>query len=145
MPAADANSGSQAPAAAPVVGSQAPPALLQRLKHLAMRLAAYLFAFFLIGLIVNFASMSRKEGRVPSGFFRGMIHGAAMPVMMPHLFVGLDPVIYDPNNNGRLYKLGYTVGVNGCGAIFFGATFWRFSRWRRNRNAATTAGVSPGA
>jgi hypothetical protein len=27
--------------------------------------------------------------------------------------------------------LGYTCGVNACGAIFFGWFFWRVSKWRK--------------
>ena len=55
-----------------------------------------------------------------------------MPMAMPNLLVGRDLTIYSPNNTGLTYKLGYTTGVNGCGALFFGLFFWRVSRWRRN-------------
>ena len=54
-----------------------------------------------------------------------------MPMAMPNLLVGRDVSIYSTRNTGLKYKLGYTVGVNGCGAIFFGVLFWRFSRWRK--------------
>jgi hypothetical protein len=53
-----------------------------------------------------------------------------MPMAMPNLLVGRDVSIYSANNTGLSYKLGYTSGVNGCGAIFFGVVFWRFNRWR---------------
>jgi hypothetical protein len=39
--------------------------------------------------------------------------------------------IYAEINNGVPYKLGYTVGVDVCGALFFGMFFWRVSRWRK--------------
>lgn len=61
-----------------------------------------------------------------AGFARGMLHGALMPLAMPSLATGHDVPIYSENNTGRTYKLGYTVGVNACGALFFGAVFWRF-------------------
>jgi len=74
----------------------------------------------------------------PAGFARGMLHGALMPMAMPNLLLGQDVTIYAPQNRGRLYKLGYTVGVNGCGALFFGLFFWRIQRWRKAKVAATT-------
>jgi len=67
-----------------------------------------------------------------------------MPLALPNLAVGNDVIIYSENNTGRTYKLGYTVGVNGCGLLFFGIFFWRMSRWRRaaqgsvDRNATSS-------
>ena len=61
-----------------------------------------------------------------------MLQGALMPMAMPSLLVGRDVTIYAENNTGRTYKLGYTAGVNACGAIFFGYAFWR---WRRLKEA----------
>lgn len=66
----------------------------------------------------------------PAGFGRGMLHGAAMPLTWPGLLVGHDTVIYADRNTGRTYKLGYTTGVNLCGAIFFGLMYRRVSRLR---------------
>lgn len=54
-----------------------------------------------------------------------------MPMSMPNLLVGRDVTIYSAHNTGVSYKLGYTAGVNGCGAIFFGFLFWRLNRWRK--------------
>lgn len=54
-----------------------------------------------------------------------------MPMSMPNLLVGRDITIYSSHNTGVRYKLGYTAGVNGCGAIFFGVLFWRLNRWRK--------------
>ena len=76
-------------------------------------------------------SVSMSKSTAPAGFGRGMLQGALMPAALPNLLVGNDVVIYAPNNTGRTYKLGYTCGVNACGAIFFGWFFWRVSRWRR--------------
>ena len=47
---------------------------------------------------------------------RGVLHGALMPLAWPNLLLGRDVTIYATDNTGRLYKLGYTLGVNGCGA-----------------------------
>ena len=58
-----------------------------------------------------------------------------MPMSMPNLLVGKDVSIYAANNTGLTYKLGYTAGVNGCGAIFFGFFFWRVRKWKQNGKA----------
>ena len=60
-----------------------------------------------------------------------------MPMALPNLLVGRDVSIYSPNNTGVPYKLGYTAGVNVCGAIFFGFFYWRLNRIHRwaNRRA----------
>jgi hypothetical protein len=76
-------------------------------------------------------SVKFSKSEAPAGFVRGMLQGALMPGALPNLVVGNDVTIYAPNNTGRTYKLGYTCGVNACGAIFFGWFFWRVSRWRK--------------
>ncbi len=58
-----------------------------------------------------------------------------MPCALPNLLVGKDVSIYNENNNGVRYKLGYTCGVNACGAIFFGLFFLRLSRMRKHFRA----------
>jgi hypothetical protein len=59
-----------------------------------------------------------------------MLQGALMPMALPNLALGRDIPIYSLNNTGVRYKLGYTAGVNVCGAFFFGLLFWRLNRWR---------------
>ena len=54
-----------------------------------------------------------------------------MPMSLPNLLVGRDVTIYSQNNSGVRYKLGYTLGVNLCGAVFFGMAFWRLNRIRK--------------
>lgn len=73
-------------------------------------------------------SMAQAE---PAGFWRGALNGAVMPMCLPHLALGQEVPIYATNNTGRTYKLGYTAGVNACGALFFGLCFWRVNRWRK--------------
>ncbi len=67
----------------------------------------------------------------PAGLARGLVQGALMPMSMPNLLFGNDVTIYSINNTGLTYKIGYTAGVNGCGALFFGLFFWRVGRWRK--------------
>ncbi len=93
-----------------------------------------LFVFLLaamIGSLLNHISASLERSARPAGFTRGLLQGALMPMAMPNLLVGRDVTIYSHNNIGLIYKLGYTVGVNACGVIFFGVFFWRLNRWRR--------------
>ena len=70
----------------------------------------------------------------PAGFVDGMKHGAKMPLALPRLLLGRDTTIYAASNTGRTYKLGYTVGVNACGALFFGVMYWRVNRLRKRLN-----------
>jgi hypothetical protein len=48
---------------------------------------------------------------------------------LPALLMGKDVDIYSMRNVSRGYKLGYIVGINLCGLVFFGGAFWR-PRWR---------------
>ncbi len=100
------------------------------------------FVLRLLVIVVVAVCVSTLIGRLntcleqkphPAGFGRGVIQGALMPMAMPNLALGRDVTIYAQNNSGVAYKLGYTAGVNACGAIFFGLVFWRISRWRTAR------------
>jgi hypothetical protein len=88
-----------------------------------------------IGRSLNLIAKTMDRAAHPAGFARGMLQGALMPMAMPNLLFGNDVIIYTQNNTGVGYKLGYTAGVNACGAIFFGVFFWRVNRWRRREKA----------
>jgi len=94
------------------------------------RLVCVILFAFLIGWTLNQAAQHLDRSYPPAGFMRGLIQGALMPATMPNLLIGHDVVIYAVNNNGIFYKLGYTMGVNACGAVFFGMFYWRLKRWR---------------
>ena len=100
-------------------------------KKIAFRLVILLVIATVIGWTLNHISASMHENAAPAGFRRGMIQGALMPMAMPNLLFGRDVIIYSTNNTGISYKLGYTAGVNSCGALFFGFFFWRVNRWRK--------------
>lgn len=51
-----------------------------------------------------------------------------MPCALPMLIIGKNVPIYAERNTGRNYDFGYTLGVNLCGAIFFGSVYWRLDR-----------------
>lgn len=75
--------------------------------------------------------VGRDATHTRAGFGRGMLHGAAMPLALPKIALGSDVAIYANLNAGRSYNLGYTLGVNLCGALFFGVVFLRVGRWRQ--------------
>ena len=110
-------------------------------RQLAVRLL--IFAAMASGVIwiIHRSSESFDRSAAPAGFTRGMLHGALMPLAWPNLLLGSDVTIYAARNTGRSYKLGYTAGVNGCGALFFGFFFWRVNRWRKR--AQPLDGVLP--
>lgn len=110
-----------------------PPSMTRRIL---MRIVSILTAMVLFSLASGFVTGHSGSNAEPAGFARGMLHGAMMPASMMNLMLGRDVTIYDANNTGRMYKLGYTTGVNGCGAIFFGIFFWRVTRWRKRQKEA---------
>ncbi len=90
----------------------------------------------LVGFIMRHAATALERDQSPAGFVRGMVQGALMPCALPNLLVGTDVSIYNENNTGVRYKLGYTCGVNACGAIFFGFMFVRLNRWRKRAKSS---------
>lgn len=95
------------------------------------RLGVVIVLAFAIGAVLNRVAVSLNSSRAPAGFGRGVVQGALMPMALPNLLVGRDVAIYSTNNTGVHYKFGYTVGVNACGAAFFGVLYWRLNRWRK--------------
>ena len=102
----------------------------QKIGRILIRIGCIVAVAFVIGWTLNQVSLQLEKSARPAGFARGMLQGALMPMAMPNLIAGRDVVIYSQRNTGVSYKLGYTAGVNVCGAIFFGVFFWRVSRWR---------------
>jgi hypothetical protein len=117
---------------APAIDNSAEPVRTKRhpAKILA-RIAMIIVVTYAFGWVLNKSASAANASDKPAGFGRGMIHGALMPGAMPSLLFGKDVVIYSSNNNGRMYKLGYTCGVNAAGAFFFGSFYLRVSRWRK--------------
>ena len=95
------------------------------------RILTFLVLAVCVGFFMRHMSGTLSKNTAPAGFRQGMLQGALMPCALPNLLVGNDVMIYAINNTGVPYKLGYTCGVNVCGAIFFGFFFWRVSRWKK--------------
>ncbi len=104
----------------------------KRLLRIAIQIGCVFLIAVIVGAALNGAARALERSGRQAGFCQGMLQGALMPMAMPSLLVGRDLTIYAENNTGRTYKLGYTAGVNACGAIFFGYAFWR---WKRLKEA----------
>lgn len=104
---------------------------IRSLARIAVRVVLIFVAVLAVGTALNFTAAALERDTRPAGFGRGLLQGALMPMSLPNLLVGRDVAIYAQNNTGVGYKLGYTAGVNVCGAVFFGALFWRVWRGRK--------------
>ncbi len=105
--------------------------------RIVLRILLVLAAMFVVGWLMHQLSAALDRSHRQAGFFQGLLQGALMPAAWPNLLVGNDVVIYAQHNTGLTYKLGYTLGVNICGAFFFGMFFLRLSRWRKRRNGGS--------
>ena len=98
------------------------------LRQWGAKVASLVGAGLLFGLAYNWAAPRFYHPDQRAGFWLGALHGALMPVAAPSLLMGQDVPIYATTNTGRGYKLGYIAGINGCGLVFFGLTFWQPKR-----------------
>lgn len=89
------------------------------------KLAVFLTVAFFLGWLYHWASPRAYPPGRKFGFSYGMLHGGLMPMALPSLLMGQDVEIFSSNNTGRSYKLGYIVGINLCGLLFFGSAFWK--------------------
>jgi hypothetical protein len=112
-----------------------------RFRAVGVRVIIFLLLAFAIGAILNRVADSLERNARPAGFSRGVLQGALMPMALPNLLVGRDVTIYSHVNTGVKYKLGYTTGVNACGAVFFGVLYWRVSRWRSAKRPTASGSV----
>jgi hypothetical protein len=74
-------------------------------------------------------AMHRSAGT--AGFVVGLVDGGTMPLALPTLLAGDNPPLFATDHNGRPYKIGFILGINLIGLIFFGFLFGRVERWRR--------------
>jgi hypothetical protein len=107
------------------------PIFAFRFGKVLLRVAVLFIISVFVGGLLNGLAARVRVSEQPAGFWRGVAQGALMPMACPSLLVGRDVTIYAQNNTGIHYKLGYTAGVNVCGAVFFGFFFWRVRRWRQ--------------
>lgn len=113
--------------------------LSTRLRTWFRKAATFMVVAALFGWFYGWASPWAYPRETRAGFAYGMLHGALMPMALPSLVMGQDVEIYAAHNSGRTYKLGYIVGINLCGLVFFGSAFWRPSRSRTEESAPIQA------
>ncbi|MGH7991836.1 MAG: hypothetical protein ACREDS_16795 [Limisphaerales bacterium] len=104
-----------------------------RRKYWLKKTAAFLAVSLCLGWFYGWATARFFPVNTKVGFGYGMVHGALMPMSLPSLLMGKDVTIYAADNSGRSYKLGYIVGIDVCGLIFFGPLFWRPNKNGRRR------------
>lgn len=83
-----------------------------------------------LGFAQGWAATRFYQPDYHAGFGTGMLEGALMPAALPGLVMGHDLPIYAPNNAGPPYKIGYILGLNTCGTIYFGIVFFQPRRKR---------------
>lgn len=106
--------------------TQAPAAKPRSLIKLCLRKALTLAIVTVVfGWFYSWASPWAFPQNQTAGFSYGLLHGALMPLSLPSLVIGRDVPVYDPDNSGRIYKIGYICGVDVCGLVFIGPLFWR--------------------
>jgi hypothetical protein len=113
----------EVPAAAPTHFSKTKLNIIKIIVLTALALA--------LGFVQGWGASRLYKSDHVAGFHMGLLHGILMPAALPGLLMGQDLPIYAPNNSGRLYNIGYIVGINTCGTLFFGIAF--FQPGRRHR------------
>jgi hypothetical protein len=108
----------------------APAQTATRAQHsLAKEVTVKIVILVSLGLLLGFghgwASSRFYRPECVAGFHTGVIQGMLMPAALPALLLGKDLPIYAPHNSGRGYNIGFLLGVNTCGVVFFGIAFWR--------------------
>jgi hypothetical protein len=98
--------------------------LSSKWRQQAIKIAALTLFSVALGFGYDRAAPRTYAPERVAGFFTGMMHGALMPAALPTLVFGKDLPIYAPNNVGRGYNIGFILGLNTCGTLFFGLAFW---------------------
>jgi hypothetical protein len=78
-----------------------------------------------LGVAQGWAAAGTYKPANEAGFEIGLLHGALMPAALPGLVMGQRLPIYAQNNSGNPYNIGYILGINACGTVFFGVAFWQ--------------------
>ena len=95
-----------------------------KVKPQAIKIAALVLLSLALGFGYDRTAPRTYEPERVAGFFTGMMHGALMPAALPTLVFGKALPIYAQNNVGRGYNIGFILGLNTCGTLFFGVAFW---------------------
>jgi hypothetical protein len=107
------------------------PSPLQRVLKVLPRILVFFAIVTLVAWTLRWTASVSNDNPEPAGPWRGALHGALMPLALPSLAIGQDVPIFAEHHTGRTYKLGFVIGVNLCGLLFFGILFRRMNRWRK--------------
>jgi hypothetical protein len=91
-----------------------------------------------VAILASLQGWAAKNSYKPeqcADFKVGLLHGFLMPASFPTLVMGHDIPIYAPNNTGKNYKIGYLLGLNSCGSLFFGLAYWGMGRPPKRNSA----------
>ena len=114
----------------PASATTSAPAEMSELKVILIKAVALTVISLGLCFTQSWASTRLYQPEYVAGFRTGLLEGALMPAALPGLMSGKDVPIYAPNNIGRGYKIGYILGLNTCGTMFFGVAFWKPRRKR---------------
>jgi hypothetical protein len=114
--------------ATPTPGQTPTHTLSPRAKEVAVKGVILVLLGLLFGLGHAWMASRYYGPERRAGFHLGVVQGAVMPAALPGLLMGNDLPIYAPNNIGRGYKIGFLLGINFCGTLFFGVGFWPMRR-----------------
>ena len=109
----------------------AAPAPFSKTKAIIIKIIALTVVTLVLCFSQSWASTRYYRPDYVAGFPTGLLEGALMPAALPGLLSGKDVPIYAPNNLGRPYKIGFILGLNGCGTFFFWLVFWQPGTRRR--------------
>jgi hypothetical protein len=101
------------------------PARMSKTKVIVIKIIALTAISLALIFVQGWAAPRYYQPDYVAGFYTGLLEGALMPAALPGLLGGHDVPIYAPNNLGRPYKIGYILGLNTCGTLFFGVAFWQ--------------------
>ena len=104
------------------------PGRLSKTKMLTIKIITLIVFGLALGFAQAWASSRYYESQRVANIHMGVLHGILMPAALPGLLMGNNLPIYATNNTGRYYNIGYILGINLCGTIFFGIGFWQSRR-----------------
>jgi hypothetical protein len=105
-----------------------PPARSHWWRPVLVQLIRFVLVGVLMGWLYAWGAPLIYQDKSTPGFWLGGAHGALMPMALPSLLMNKDVPIYAVVNAGRSYKIGYIAGINGCGFVVFGLSFWKPQR-----------------
>jgi hypothetical protein len=97
-------------------------------RQIVVKITILTLLCLVLGFLQGWAASRFYRPDYVAGFHVGMVQGALMPAALPALLMGKDVPIYAAANVGRLYKIGYILGINICGTLFFGVAMWQSRR-----------------